>query len=304
MQSRSALARLQQATTLSLLAAAVGWFGWHWPRSPILAVTGFLAIPMSYSLVLAVEFIALKFVGRSDSVPQPTWPELARAWLAETAAAPRVFCWRQPFRWRAIPDMPESPAGQPPRRGVVLIHGFVCNRGFWNPWMLRLRAMGHPFVAVNLEPVFGSIDGYVPIIEEAVQRVTQATGLAPVLVCHSMGGLAARAWLRARSGGQRVHHVVTIGSPHRGTWLAQFSHLKNGRQMNFDGPWIRELEQCGPAAAAGRFTCWYSNCDNIVFPASTSTLPAADNHLVRGVAHVQLAFHPRVMGESLAKLAQ
>jgi len=304
MKSRSALARLQQATTLFLLACACAWLAWHWRSSHLLALAGFLAIAMSYSLFLAVEFVALKFAGRRECAPQPTWLELAGAWLRETAVAPRVFCWRQPFRWRAVPDMLESPTGQPAKRGVVLIHGFVCNRGFWNPWMLRLRALGHPFVAVNLEPLFGSIDCYVPIIEEAVERITRATGLAPVLVCHSMGGLAARAWLRARTAHQRVHHVITIASPHHGTWLAQFSHVENGRQMKFDGPWIRALEQCAASAKPDQFTCWYSNCDNIVFPVSTATLPGADNRLVRGAAHVQLGFHQRVMDESLAKIGQ
>jgi hypothetical protein len=304
MQSHSALARLQQVTTLSLLAGAVAWLAWHWRDSPAVALAGFFAIAMGYSLVLAAEFVALKFAGGSNGVLEPTWADLARAWISETAAAPRVFCWRQPFRWDAIPDLLELPPGQVPRRGVVLIHGFVCNRGFWNPWMLRLRALGHPFVAVNLEPVFGSIDAYVPIIEEAVQRVTRASGLAPVLVCHSMGGLAARAWLHALSADQRVHHVITIGSPHQGTWLAQFSHLENGRQMKFRGAWIRELERCAQPLAPGRFTCWYSNCDNVAFPVSTATLPAADNHLVPGVAHVELAFHPRVMDDTLAKVGR
>jgi triacylglycerol lipase len=41
--------------------------------------------------------------------------------------------------------------------------------------------------------VFGGIDDYAPLIEQAVQQVTQATGRPPLLVCHSMGGLAARA---------------------------------------------------------------------------------------------------------------
>ena len=50
----------------------------------------------------------------------------------------------------------------------------------------------------------------------------------------------------------------------------------------------------------GKFTCWYTNCDNIVFPASTATMPGADNRLVRGVAHVELAFHPQVMRDSMA----
>jgi pimeloyl-ACP methyl ester carboxylesterase len=304
MQSRSALARLQQATTLSLLACACAWLAWHWRSSHLLALAGFLAIALSYSLFLAAEFIALKFAGRGDCAPPPTWFELARAWLSETAVAPRVFCWRQPFRWRAVPDMPEPLPGQPGRRGVILIHGFVCNRGFWNPWMLRLRALGHPFIAVNLEPVFGSIDSYAPIIDEAVERITRASGLAPVLVCHSMGGLAARAWLRASPVHHRVHHVITIASPHHGTWLAQFSHLENGRQMKFEGPWLRKLEQSATPVSEDQFTCWYSNCDNIVFPVSTATLPGADNRLVRGVAHVQLGFDQRVMKESLAKIGQ
>jgi triacylglycerol esterase/lipase EstA (alpha/beta hydrolase family) len=304
MKQRSALAHLLQASTILLAACAAAWLVWHWQSSRLVAIAGFVAIVMAHSLVLALEFIALKFAGRSDPAPQPGWRDLARAWVAESAAALRVFCWRQPFRWRAVPDQLEPPSEKPVRRGVVLIHGFVCTRGFWNPWMLRLRALGHPFVAVNLEPVFGSIDAYAPVIEDAVQRITHATGLAPVLVCHSMGGLAARAWLRAGSGPARVHHVITIASPHHGTWLAQFSHLQNGSQMRLDGPWIRELSQCGAANSAALFTCWYSNCDNVVFPASTATLEGANNRLVPGSAHVQLAFHPRVMDESLARIAR
>ena len=35
---------------------------------------------------------------------------------------------------------------------VVLVHGYVCNRGFWAPWMARLRAQGHCVIAPNLEP--------------------------------------------------------------------------------------------------------------------------------------------------------
>lgn len=299
MQPRSALARLQQVTTLSLLGGGLAWLAWHWPDSPLLAVAGFLVLVMGYSLFLALEFVALRLFGGGDLAPRPTWSELARAWLSETAAAPRVFCWRQPFRWRAIPDLIEAGPGTP-RRGTVFIHGFVCNRGFWNPWLQRLRETGHPFIAVNLEPVFGAIDDYVPIVEDAVRRMTKATGQAPVLVCHSMGGLAARAWLCARAGQGRVHHVITIASPHHGTWLGRFSHMRNGRQMRLRSPWLCELEQRGKALGDTRFTCWYTNCDNIVFPASTATLDGADNRLVLGVAHVELAFHRDVMAESLA----
>jgi pimeloyl-ACP methyl ester carboxylesterase len=301
MPSRSALASLQQAITLSLLIAGGAWLAWFWGASHAIAVAGFAAIVLSYAFFLGIEFVALRFAGRGDAAPQPTWGELAHAWLGETTTAPRVFCWRQPFRWRVIPDrLDPQPGG---RRGVVFIHGFVCNRGFWNPWMQELQSRGHCFTALNLEPVFGSIDDYVPSVDAAVARLTDATGVPPVLVCHSMGGLAARAWLRARHAQQRVHRVITIGSPHHGTWLARFSHLTNGMQMARQGDWLRALEQGEDTASHARFICWYSNCDNIVFPASTATLAGADNRLVRGVAHVQLAFRPEVMSASLDLIA-
>ncbi len=103
--------------------------------------------------------------------PQPA--QLLRAWWGEVRAAPRVFCWRQPFRSRRWPD--HLPAAAQGRRGLLLVHGFLCNRGVWNPWLQRLRAQGVPFVAVNLEPVFGSIDDYVAILERAVQQLERCT---------------------------------------------------------------------------------------------------------------------------------
>lgn len=302
MRTHSSLARIQQIATSLLLGAGIGWFAWHWPASPGTAVAGLLLLWFGYSLVLAAEFLALRVAGREPSVPQPSWAALARAWLAETWLNAVVFGWRQPFCWNAVPDhLPATPA-QPARRGVVLIHGFVCNRGLWTPWLKELRERSVPFVAVNLEPVFGSIDRYTPIIEEAVGRTIAATGLPPVLLCHSMGGVAARAWMAATGSEARVHHVITIGSPHRGTWFARFSHATNGRQLRLDSDWLRRLDATTAGISHARFTCWYSNCDNMVFPVATATLPGADNRLILGRAHVELAFDPEVMAESLARI--
>lgn len=294
------LARLQQLVTVSLLAAAAAWPVFFWKSSVVFAMAGFTVLVLGYSGFLALEFVALRFINRGDPVPRPTWKELVGAWLGETLVAPRVFCWRQPFRSLAVPDQLSMESVEKGRRGVVFVHGFFCNRGFWTPWLTRLQGTGHAFVALNLEPPFASIDDYVPLIDEAVQRVTAATGLPPLLVCHSMGGLAARAWLRTMKAEAQVYHVVTIGTPHRGTWLARFSLVTNGRQMQLSGPWHRDLDLATPSQRHALFTCWYSNCDNIVFPSSTATLPGADNRLVHGAAHVQLAFLPQVMDTSLA----
>jgi len=293
MSSRSSLARLQQAIVVVLLALAAAWVAWQWPRSPFVAVIGAFAILFGHSIFLGIEFVLLKRIGGDANAPPISWGDAIRAWWHETFTTPRVFFWRQPFRWRAEPDALDPADG---KRGIVFIHGFVCNRGFWNPWMREMRRAGHPFVAVNLEPVFGSIEDYAPIIDDAVTRVTKAGGgIKPLLVCHSMGGLAAREWLRSMDGAARVHHVVTIGTPHRGTWLGRFSHTANGRQMRLDGEWVRRL--AGHRTAVP-FTCWYSNCDNIVFPVSTATLPGADNRFVAATPHVALAFRPEIIAHT------
>ena len=296
------LAHLQKILTLLLVAVACAWLLYFWERSAALALGGFLGLLLGYSFFLACEFVTLRFVNRHDPAPQPDWRALVQAWWGEFKVAPQVFCWWQPFCSRRYPDELVNPALRG-RRGVVLIHGFFCNRGFWTPWLKRLQGRGHAFVALNLEPVFGAIEDYAPLIDAAVSRVTQASGLPPLVVCHSMGGLAARAWLKVMQADHRVHRVVTIGSPHRGTWLARFSHGVNGRQMRLNGDWLAQLDQGMPATRPDLFTCWYSNCDNIVFPPSTATLQGADNRLVLSAAHVQLAFLPELMEETLAWLA-
>jgi pimeloyl-ACP methyl ester carboxylesterase len=295
--SSSTLARLQQALTLWTLVCAVTWLVGWWPVSRAWALAGFFVATLGYAVVLAMEFMLLTLVARNDPAPRATPLQLVGAWAREGVMALRVFAWRQPFRWRVMPDhfSGERVAG---RHGVVLLHGFVCNRGFWTPWLRRLHAQGRAFAAVNLEPVFGSIDAYVPLVQEAVDRVRQATGRPPVLVCHSMGGLVARAWLRTQSGEPVVAHVVTVGSPHAGTWLARWSHLPNGRQMRQNSAWIQALREDWTPARAARFTCWYSNCDNIVMPPSAATLPGADNRLLQGAAHVDLAFRTQVMAHT------
>jgi triacylglycerol lipase len=300
MPTHSALARIQQFTTLSLAAASIGWAVLLWPRGPRLALGGALAIALSHLLLLALQFTLMVAVGLRDAEHRPNPRQVLRAWIAEAWYAAWVFGWRQPFAWRRVPDW--VPATAQGRTGIVFVHGFACNRGFWAPWMTRARALGIPCIAVNLEPVLGSIDGYAPIIDNAVRRLQQATGRPPLLVCHSMGGLAARAWLRASGAPSRVAHVVTIGSPHHGTWLARFSRSDNGRQMQQASAWLRELAQHTATLPAGLITCWYTNCDNVVFPARTAMLPGADNRFAAGAAHVDLAFHPEVMAQTFALL--
>lgn len=296
------LARLQRLITLGLLALAALWALLAWRGGqPGWAMGGAALIVFGYALVLGMEFVLLGLVHGHDPAPRATPAQLLRAWWGEVCTAPVVFCWRQPFFSRRWPD--HLPASAQGHRGLLLVHGFVCNRGLWNPWLERLHTNGTPCMAVNLEPVFGSIDDYVATIEKAVARLEAATGLAPVVVAHSMGGLALRRWWAESGNAARVHHAITVGTPHHGTWLARFALTPNGREMQINSHWLQDLAQRESNRLAARLTCFYGHCDNIVFPPSTATLHGAVNRHLPGVAHVHMASRPEPWDEALRRLS-
>jgi triacylglycerol esterase/lipase EstA (alpha/beta hydrolase family) len=191
-----------------------------------------------------------------------------------------------------------------PRVPVLLVHGYGCNSGFWahlEPLLDRER-ISH--ASIDLEPVAGSIDDYVPLIEARVRELCAATGAARIaIVAHSMGGLAARAWMRAH-GGARVAKLITLGTPHHGTVLANFGPGANAVQMRRDSPWLRDLAAAETAADRARIVSIYTHHDNIVAPQDSGELAGARNVAFGGVGHVALGSNPRVLAEVLRVLRE
>ena len=295
------IASLQRCWVVLALAAALAWCGWCWQRSLGLGwyLPGLLLTLAPQAPLLALEFLLLASLGRDTRVPPPGFGQLLRAWAGELLAFWRVFAWRQPFAADRERDVP----GQPGRSGVLLLHGYGCNRGLWTPWLRRLRELGVPCTALTLEPAFGSIDRCLPAVDAAVLDLTRRTGRAPLLVGHSMGGLVARAWLAAQpdptAADARVLAVVTIGTPHQGTWLARVGTGTNVRQMQRGSDWLAALAAREAPQRLARFTCFYGHADNVVLPASSAMLEGADNRHLDGVAHVQMVFVPAVFDEVL-----
>ena len=286
------LARLQQSIAATLLIVVIGAFieGISQGHPGLGWMVG-AGIALGYLGVLGVEFVWLFRSYAAGDDMRPSWVQVLRSWLGEALTAPRVFLWRQPFRSRRHPDhLPTDAAG---RRGVLLVHGFFCNRGLWNPWLPRLRADGVPFVAVNLEPTFGSIDDYGPIVARAVRQLQKATGLVPVIAAHSMGGLAARAWI-ATTTEVSFHRLITIATPHAGTRLGATARGTNIRQMRHGSEWLANLAARESAAARTRFICFWSHCDNIVIPTRGAALAGAENRHLVATPHVRMVYHPAV----------
>lgn len=252
------------------------------------------------SIVLLAEFLLMRWINQRDITSRPTWWQIGGAWLHECWLMPLIFGWRQPFRSDRWPNVDGNHRSSV--RGVVLVHGYACNRGVWNEWLKRLSTLKVPAVAVNLEPPWASIEAYASAIEEAVLRIERVTGRSPVLVAHSMGGLAARCWWQAPANASRLQHLITLGSPHHGTWLARWGVGRNVRQMQMGHEWLQRLLDQETPDRRGRTTCFYSHCDNVVFPATSATLPGADNRHLEATAHLHLIDHAATWAALLDRL--
>ena len=301
----AALALMAGLALLAGLAGAwaSGHGGWALAFGAVL-----VSLLLAHPLVLAFETAlarraAAHLPAPSDTAAEPAsallqgptpWRTWVAAWRAEVPVSLRAFAWRMPWRARAEPD--HLPPGAPGRRGVLLVHGYLCNRGLWNGWIARLRAQGVPVVAADLEPVLGRIEDTVRAIEAGVQRLEACTGVPPLAVAHSMGGLALRCWWAAHGGDVRLHHAITLGTPHQGTWLARFGLSPNARQMRPGSPWLQALAAREPAGRAARCTCVVATCDNVVFPAPLAAWPGAAVVTVEGAAHLDLLERPEVWG--------
>lgn len=284
---------LVAATALFSLQNSMGWWA---------SIGAVAAIPALFFLTIGIQCMLAARQNRLEGAPAAELGEWVGVWWRETLLSLRVFGLWQVALWRAPPDRIEGiPRG---RTGVVFVHGFMCNRGVWRLWMQALHAEQRAFIAVSLEPVYGTVESYSPKIQSAIELMIERTGVPPVVVCHSMGGLVVRAWLRdvGPKGLTQVRHVITLGTPHQGTWLARFGNAPNARQMRRGSLWLAALQESQPSGVGAHLTCWYSNCDNIVFPALTGVHAGAEDRLASARGHLELVTDADVREQCLARV--
>lgn len=289
-----------QAIMLALVALALvksGWLGWP------------AALLSAAALLLAVRAaIIFNNYLLSEALRQPM-QDGTRAPAMKLAA--RIA---QEFWWSMVCWFRLFPAGRPflVRAGddglfpVLMLHGYGANAAFWKPFSRKLSEAGISHSAIDLEPVLGSIDDYAPLISHAADALCRASGAQRViLLCHSMGGLAARAWLRS-AGTERAARVITLGTPHHGSTLAGYGIGRNARQMlppaGDASSWLAELDASEDAARRALFVSLYTRHDNIVSPQSSAVLAGARNVGLDLVGHVALGFDREVGERVLAEI--
>jgi triacylglycerol lipase len=267
-------------------AALAVWLASKGAIGPVAAAVLALLFPL-LTTVMAIVYTAV--VSRPGESRADWW----RALVGEAWASVVVFVLRQPWTRGQPPFLPAT--GAPARIPVVLVHGYMCNHRLWDTVAAQLRAQGHAVLAVNLEPLFTSIDHYAPIVEEAVQKLLSQSGEKQVaLVGHSMGGLAIRAWAR-EFGIARAGKCITLGTPHAGTQVPQHLPTPNGRQMAWQSEWLRALHDSETPELRGRFAIALSAHDNIVFPQRAQVMPDGPVTVFEGIGHLQMVLHQPVI---------
>lgn len=285
--------RLSLVLELAAYAAFGAWL--HGARGWPVAVL----VPLAIALALAARFglvcfsSSLAWINRSPRPPEYRIGLLGvpRYLLGEYRALLADNLFYLPWKFALRPDPPVQPSAGVP---IILVHGYFSNRGYFRYLARWLEEQGHgPVFAPNFPVVLSSIEAFAAKLHAEIERI--AAGCAQervILICHSMGGLAAREYLRTHGNG-RVARLITIASPHHGTALAALGLGANARQMCRGCEFLAGLEAYeSKGGGQVRAVSIYSLHDNLVAPQETSRLPWARNVTLFGLGHLKIIDAP------------
>ena len=144
-----------------------------------------------------------------------------------------------------------TPPTSGPPAPVLLLQGYLANRGSVHLLAKRLHQRGHVVMTYRLGgPMnLGDIRDTAGLVARKVESLVQQTGVAQVdIVGHSMGGLVGLYYLKRLGGRHRVRRLILLGSPTAGTWSAVFGLVTAplgaaSRQLLPGSSFLRELSE-------------------------------------------------------------
>ena len=177
---------------------------------------------------------------------------------------------------------------------ILLVHGIVDNHSIFTVMEHALRRRGfRTLSAYDYGLLTRDIVEAAELLGEEIEKVAANTGYERIhVIGHSLGGLIARYYVQRLGGDDRVHTLVTIGTPHQGTQLAYAAPLVPlVRQLTPLSPVIQALAEPAPGCRT-RFLAFHSDLDHLVGPSRNAMILHPDlnatNIAVRGVGHLSM----------------
>ena len=210
-----------------------------------------------------------------------------------------------------------EPTAQDRPGPVLLVPGYGGDTESLRPLADRLTAAGRDTVVVGLPgDGRGDLRESADALGKAVDAALERTGAATVdVVGYSAGGLVARQWA-ADGGAARARRVLTLGSPHHGTTLADLAGDVAPaqcplacRQMMQDSDLLRQLNAGDETPDGPTWVSIWTTQDETVTPPDSAHLDGAVNLTVQSVcadarvSHGGLPRAPLVQEMVVAELA-
>jgi triacylglycerol esterase/lipase EstA (alpha/beta hydrolase family) len=210
-----------------------------------------------------------------------------------------------------LPDAQEKPGP------VLLVPGYGGGTGALQTLADRLTAAGRDATVVPLPgDGTGDLRASADALDRAVTAALTRTGDKTVdVVGYSAGGLVARLWV-ADGGAAHTRRVVTLGTPHHGTQLADLAgdvapaECPVGcQQMTTDSQLLTGLNAGDETPAGPTWVSIWTTQDRTVTPPDSARLDGAVNMTVQSVCadarvgHGGLPTNPLVQQMVLAELA-
>ena len=192
---------------------------------------------------------------------------------------------------------------------ILLVHGMIDNRSIFTLLRRGLRRRGFGrVVSINYSPLTADVRVAAEWLAEEVESLVAETGYERVhVIGHSLGGLIARYYITRLGGHQRVHTLVTLGTPHGGTFNAYALPSNLCRQLRPGSDLMRELGDAVPGCTT-RFVAYWSDLDQMVFPQRNAALNHPDlmvrNIAIHGTGHMSLPINGDVVHGISSMLAQ
>jgi triacylglycerol lipase len=180
---------------------------------------------------------------------------------------------------------------KPAHTPVLFVHGWNASASTWTTMIGRFKRDGWSSAELANFSYNSSQSNATTaaIIGQKVDSILAATGAARVeIVTHSMGALSARYYVRNLGGDGKVDALVSLGGPNHGTNTALLCLQTACREMYPNSTFLSALNATDETWGTPRYATWWSPCDEVINPRSSTALLDAVNTQTACVSHSQL----------------